>query len=101
MSSVQIYAGIELRLTVVTHRDKRLDHEMCGMRTTHSNVEELRGVLAAADEPLTAREILAELEACGETTFESPHQIATVLGQWANQGGIEVITGQPYRYRLD
>ncbi len=70
------------------------------MRTTHSDVDRLEGVLAAADKPLTAREILRELEARGETAFESPHQIATVLGRWANQGGVEVITGQPYRYRL-
>jgi len=70
------------------------------MSSTHSDVDRLEAVLAAADEPLTAREILAELEAGGETAFESPHQIATVLGRWANQGGIEVITGQPYRYRL-
>ncbi len=70
------------------------------MRTTHSDVDRLEGVLAAADEPLTAREILLELEARGETAFESPHQIATVLGRWANQGAVEVITDQPYRYRL-
>ena len=70
------------------------------MRTTHSDVDRLEGVLAAADKPLTAREVLRELEARGETAFESPHQIATVLGRWANQGGVEVITGQPYRYRL-
>ncbi len=74
---------------------------MCGMRTTHSDVERLEGVLAAADEPLTAREILTELETRGETAFESPHQIATVLGRWAKQGGVEVIAGQPYRYRLE
>jgi len=73
---------------------------MCGMRTTHSDVDQLEGVLSTADEPLTAREILAKLEARGETGFESPHQIATVLGRWADQGGVEVITGQPYRYRL-
>jgi len=70
------------------------------MRTTHRDVDRLEGVLSTADEPLTAREILAKLEARGETAFESPHQIATVLGRWANQGAIEVITGQPYRYRL-
>jgi len=70
------------------------------MRTTHSDADRLEGVLAAADEPLTAREILSELQSCGETAFESPHQIATVLGRWAEQEGIEVITAQPYRYRL-
>lgn len=71
------------------------------MSTMHSDVDCLEAVLAAADEPLTAREILTELEARGETGFESPHQIATVLGRWANQGGVDVITGQPYRYRLE
>ena len=71
------------------------------MRTTHSDVEKLEGVLAAADEPLTAREILAELDARGETAFESPHQLATVLGRWATQGELTVISGQPYRYALD
>jgi len=71
------------------------------MSTTHSELDRLEAVLAAAAEPLTAREILQQLEDGGETAFESPHQIATVLGRWANQGAIEVITGQPYRYRLD
>jgi len=71
------------------------------MRTTHSDVDQLRGVLAAADEPLTAREILAALEARGETGFESPHQIATVLGRWAERGEITVDRRQPYRYALD
>lgn len=70
------------------------------MRTSHSDVDRLKGVLAAADEPRTARELLAELEADGETAFESPHQIATVLGRLANRGCIEVIPDQPYRYRL-
>jgi len=70
------------------------------MRTTHRDVDRLEGVLTAADEPLTAREILTELEARDETSFESPHQIATVLGRWANQGAVEVITDQPYRYKL-
>lgn len=71
------------------------------MRTTHRDADRLRGVLAAADEPLTAREILAELEASGETEFESPHQIATVLGRWADNGVVTVYPDQPYRYQLD
>jgi len=71
------------------------------MRTTHSDVDRLQGVLAAADEPLTAREILARLETAGSTDFESPHQIATVLGRWANRGELTVYPDQPYRYQLD
>jgi len=38
----------------------------------------IRGVLAAADKPLTAREILALAGKCEE--IDSPHRIATVLG---------------------
>ena len=71
------------------------------MRTTHRDVDELQGVLAAADEPLTAREILAALETEGETGFESPHQIATVLGRWADQDRVTVYRRQPYEYQLD
>jgi len=71
------------------------------MRTTHREAEQLQGVLAAADEPLTAREILAALEDRGETDFESPHQIATVLGRWAERGLVTVDRRQPYRYALD
>ena len=69
------------------------------MRTTHRDAEQLRGVLAAADEPLTAREILLALD--DETDFESPHQIATVLGRWAERGLVTVDRRQPYRYSLD
>ena len=71
------------------------------MHTTHRDTDRLRGVLADADEPLTAREILRALEDHGETGFESPHQIATVLGRWADRGAVTVHTGQPYRYQLD
>jgi len=71
------------------------------MRTAHRDADQLRGVLAAADEPLTAREILTALEDRGETDFESPHQIATVLGRWADRGQITVYTQQPYRYQLE
>ncbi|ATW87911.1 hypothetical protein halTADL_1118 [Halohasta litchfieldiae] len=71
------------------------------MRTTHSDLDRLQGVLAAAEEPLTAREILAALEAESETAFESPHQIATVLGRWADRGDITVYRRQPYEYYLD
>ena len=70
------------------------------MCTTHRDIERLRGVLAAADEPLTAREILAALEA-DETDFESPHRIATVLGRLADRGLVTVDRRQPYRYALE
>jgi len=66
------------------------------MRTTHTDIERLRGVLAVADEPLTAREILAALD--DESDFENPHQIATVLGRLADRGLVTVHRRQPYRY---
>ena len=71
-----------------------------GMYTTRSDLDVLRGVLAAADEPLTAREILEELDAEGDTDFESAHQIATVLGRQARRGDVTVISQRPYRYTL-
>ena len=61
--------------------------------------ERIRGVLAEADEPLTAREILALLEDTED--LDSPHRVATVLGRWAERGDIEVIAKRPYRYRLN
>ncbi|MFC6752583.1 hypothetical protein [Halorubrum tibetense] len=61
--------------------------------------ERIRGVLAEADEPLTAREILALLDDVDEP--DSPHRVATVLGRWAERGDIEVIAERPYRYRLN
>ncbi|MES3516601.1 MAG: hypothetical protein PPP58_02940 [Natronomonas sp.] len=51
-----------------------------------------------AEQPLTAREILELLD---DEEFDSAHQIATVLGREADVGGVEVIEGQPYRYRFD
>lgn len=64
--------------------------------------ERIRTVLDEADpdEPLTAREILRLLEASGEQ-FDSPHQIATVLGRRAREGEVQVIQSSPYRYRLE
>lgn len=64
--------------------------------------ERIRAVLQEADrdEPMTAREILALLESHGES-FESAHQVATVLGRFAESGDVEVIRGHPYRYRFD
>lgn len=70
------------------------------MHTTHGDLDRLQGVLAEADEPLTAREILEALETRGETVFENPHQIATVLGRCAQRGDILVLPRQPYQYRL-
>ena len=67
----------------------------------YDRYDRIRGVLAEADEPLTAREILAlveERDDCEE--IDSPHRVATVLGRRAERGEVEVIAGQPYRYRL-
>ena len=67
----------------------------------YDRYDRLRGVLADADEPLTAREILALVEECYECEeIDSPHRVATVLGRRAERGEVEVIAGQPYRYRL-
>jgi predicted Zn-ribbon and HTH transcriptional regulator len=71
------------------------------MRLHRGEFEHIRSVLAEADpeEPLTAREILALLAENGEE-IESAHRVATVLGRRAQRGEIEVVEGQPYRYRL-
>ena len=67
----------------------------------YDRYDRLYAVLADADEPLTAREILALVEECDECEeIDSPHRVATVLGRWAERGEIEVIADQPYRYRL-
>ncbi|WP_370454821.1 hypothetical protein [Halorhabdus sp. CBA1104] len=68
----------------------------------HGDFETIRAVIREADRdgPLTAREILDLLEDHGES-FDSAHQVATVLGRHAETGEIEVIRGQPYRYRFD
>jgi predicted Zn-ribbon and HTH transcriptional regulator len=72
------------------------------MHTQRREFERLRGVLSDADEPLTAREIMSLLEEHGaDVDLESTHQIATILGRWADHGEIEVLRGNPYRYRLD
>ena len=65
----------------------------------YDRYDRLRGVLADADEPLTAREILALAGECDE--IDSPHRVATVLGRWAERGEVEVIADSPYRYRLN
>ena len=61
--------------------------------------DRIRGVLAEADEPLTAREILALAGECED--IDSPHRVATVLGRRAERGEVEVIADRPYRYRLE
>ncbi|WP_162224544.1 hypothetical protein [Halorussus amylolyticus] len=72
------------------------------MASRAATYERIRTVVARADpdEPLTAREILQLLEASGEQ-FDSPHQIATVLGRRARDGEVTVIESSPYRYRLE
>jgi len=65
----------------------------------YDRYDRIRGVLAEADEPLTAREILALAGECEE--IDSPHRVATVLGRWAERGEVEVISERPYRYRLE
>ncbi|WP_128906418.1 hypothetical protein [Halorubrum amylolyticum] len=65
----------------------------------YDRYDRIRGVLAEADEPLTAREILALAGECDE--IDSPHRVATVLGRWAERGEVEVIADRPYRYRLE
>jgi len=71
------------------------------MHAHRREYERLRGVLAEAEEPLTAREILSLLEEHGDEKFDSPHRVATVLGRWADRGEIDVVRDSPYRYRLD
>lgn len=69
------------------------------MHTTPGDFDRLQGVLAEADEPLTAREIYERLDK-SDDTFENPHQIATVLGRRAREGQIRVIADQPYQYEI-
>ena len=71
------------------------------MRVRRGELERIRSVLEEAehDGPMTAREILDVLEEHGEE-FESAHRVATVLGRHARNGDVEVIRGQPYRYRF-
>jgi len=64
----------------------------------YDRYDRIRSVLAEADEPLTAREILSLTDECEE--IDSPHRVATVLGRWAERGEVEVIADRPYRYRL-
>jgi hypothetical protein len=66
---------------------------------TGRDFEPIRRVLSEADEPLTAREILLSLEE--RDRFESAHRVATLLGQRAEYGDVEVIRDSPYRYELN
>lgn len=54
---------------------------------------------ADADGTLTASEICDLLEEHDEEVG-SAHRVATVLGRRAQTGEVEVIQGQPYRYRV-
>ena len=71
------------------------------MRLRRGEFERIQSVLVDADpdEPLTAREILDLLAEHGEE-FDSAHRVATILGRRAEEGEIDVIEDQPYRYRL-
>lgn len=54
---------------------------------------------AEVEGPLTAREIADLLDEHG-ADIDSPHRVATILGRRARRGEVEVIDGQPYRYRV-
>ena len=71
------------------------------MRLRRGEFERIRSVLEEAnpDQPMTAREILEVLDEHGEE-FDSAHRVATVLGRQAQNGNVEVIRDQPYRYRF-
>lgn len=71
------------------------------MRAERAEFEQIRRVISEAepDEPLTAREILDLLEDYGKD-FDSAHRVATVLGRHAQEGDVEIIRDQPYRYRI-
>jgi hypothetical protein len=73
------------------------------MRVPRGEFERIRLVLSQneTEGPHTAREILDILADNGlDGTFDSPHRVATVLGRRAQAGDVEVIQGQPYRYRI-
>lgn len=69
------------------------------MAMREGEFERILTVLEAADDTLTAREICDLLEEHDEA-FGSAHRVATVLGRRAQSGEVEVIQGQPYRYRV-
>ena len=69
------------------------------MQPTSPEFQILKGVLAEADEPLTAREIHQALK--DDDQFGSPHRVATILGRRADRGEVRVITRNPYHYELE
>ncbi|MFB6224616.1 MAG: hypothetical protein ABEH86_13215 [Haloarcula sp.] len=71
------------------------------MAMREGEFERILTVLEAADTDgtLTASEIFDLLEDHGED-FGSVHRVATILGRRAQTGEVEVIQGQPYRYRV-
>lgn len=68
------------------------------MTAQQGEFERIAAFLENADEPMTAREIT---EAIGDAEIDSAHRVATILGGQANEGRVEVIRKQPYRYRLE
>jgi hypothetical protein len=66
-----------------------------------TDYERIRSILqrSEVDGPLTAREIADLLGEYG-VDIDSPHRVATILGRRARRGEVEVIDGQPYRYRV-
>lgn len=71
------------------------------MRARHREFDRILTVLRAAEatDPLTAREILTLCDEHG-ASFDSSHEVATILGRRADAGDVDVIRDQPYRYRL-
>lgn len=71
------------------------------MRPHCGEFERIRSVVSEVDpeEPLTAREIHDLLSEYG-VQFDSPHQVATILGRQADSD-VEVIHDHPYRYQFE
>lgn len=71
------------------------------MQSYRGEREHVREVLTEVDpdEPLTASEIRDVLAEHG-VDVESSHRVATMLGRWAEDGGVDVIRERPYRYRF-
>jgi hypothetical protein len=68
-----------------------------------TGLERIRAAVAAADaeEPLTARQIVAAVEEyADDADIDSPHRVATILGRASERGAVDVIRDQPYRYRV-
>lgn len=69
----------------------------CNMKSRHTEFHKIKTVLEEADEPMTAREILDQIES---ESFDSSHQIATILGTRAQYGDVDVIRERPYQYQI-